>query len=526
MNDDLMTNGAAGDAALKESVTRALDPGGIPDEVQARLDRTYAAFGKIPQESPLRPARRRIRKSAVAVSVAAACALFAGVAYAASNLIQMQAGDAAFFARDANLPVYDSMEPGARSLSAQVGQTASVDGVEVTLDEVSCDRNVANLYLTLRKEGGFRLEELSLYEGSAEGEWARLQRLVPDLACTVTGRDGSATTVEARKLDAYLDGDAVRCLLRVTPEESMPEQVQLDIRAWTQGAQEPQPVFAVGLDLADVPAPLEVAAQDITFSTAQGEKVLRLERFTASELACVMVTDPQEETWTDGTGADVQGTRQGALDPALIKVTDDVGNVLLPVDAGDGAGHGFGELRVTEFAGLSHEAHAVTFTPVLMDADAAEADRQARAEAIQRGEAVDDGRMDVDVSQPGARIPVTGLGGYEVTGWDVQGSTVSIRMKPYGWVMPESVPELIPAVDVSMLTETWTDPESGEERSGAHGAIRYVKQDFATGEAVQMDSYYRASEEELRSVTDYIAFVSPAQWYAEDADAAQTLPLG
>ena len=57
----------------------------------------------------------------------------------------MQAGDAAFFARDANLPVYDSMEPGARSLSAQVGQTASVDGVDVTLD----DRNVKGRRLQL-----------------------------------------------------------------------------------------------------------------------------------------------------------------------------------------------------------------------------------------------------------------------------------------------------------------------------------------------------------------------------------------
>ena len=61
----------------------------------------------------------------------------------------MQAGDAAFFARDENLPVYDGMEPGARSLSAQVGQTASVDGVDVALDEVSCDRNVKGRRLQL-----------------------------------------------------------------------------------------------------------------------------------------------------------------------------------------------------------------------------------------------------------------------------------------------------------------------------------------------------------------------------------------
>lgn len=513
MKDEKMMGADAFDARFVASVRAALDPGEIPVSVQERLERTYACLGRIPQERPEAPRSRRVSRGALAVAVAAACAMFAGAAYAAGNLIQMQAGGGTFFAGDKNLPIYDSMEEGARALSAEVGQSAVADGVTVTLDEISCDRSVANLYFTLTKEGDFDLDSLGSYEGSEEGEWSRLQNAIPVMGYALASEDGTSQRGMVRRLDAYLEDGAVKCLVRIVPEATMGDEVQLDISLLTEESADPVPAFSVGLDLVNVPMPRELAAQEISFDTAHGVKVLSLERFTVSELACVMVTAAPVE----------EGANEGVLDPAYVKVTDEGGAVLTPVDAGDGLGMSDEDARVIEFAGLSPEAVSVTFTPILFDEAAAEADRLARAAAYAAGEETEDDAVVVDVSAPGARIPLTELGGYEVSGWDVQGSTVTIRLAPYGWIAPGSAPELIAEEEPSMLASEWTDPETGEVRTGLHSAIRYQKSDLATGELVQIDSYYKAGEDELKALTSYRAHVYPAGWFTEDAQAAQSL---
>lgn len=511
MMDDEMTRDDA------QAIGRALDPGSIPAHVQERLERTYASFGKIPQDALPMRARRRMGRGAMAVAVAATCALFAGVAYAATNMIQMQAGEGAFFASGQNLPVFDSMEPGAKALSAQVGQTASIGGVQMTLDEVSCDRSVANLYLTLHADDGFDMESLSSYTGSTEDEWAKVQNAIPTLGFAITGNDGVTSEGTVRSMDAYLEGGDIKCMMRVVPETVMAEQVQLDIKAWDQESASLDQAFSVGMDLADVPKPRELAAQEIAFDTVQGTKVLDLERFTSSELACVMVVGAQ--------GGDGQEASADALDPSCLKVTDERGSVLHPVEAGDGLGVSEAEPRIIEFAGLSSDASSVTLTPVLADEEAMESDRQARVRALEESGSVPDDALHVDVSQVGAKIPLTELGGYEIARWEVEGSTVRISLAPYGWVPAGSVPELIPDGEVTMLAEEWTDPDTGQTGMGEHSAIRYVKWDYATGMAVQMDHYYKASSEELSALVSYRVHTYPAGWYAEDAAAAQTFPL-
>lgn len=510
------------DAKLDEKIARVMDPGEIPAGVSARLSRTYASLPKIPQEAP-RKHRRKLKKSALAVSVAAACALLAGVAYAAPAMLQMNSGGGSFFASEKNLPVFDSMEPGAQALSAQVGQSATIDGVDVTLDEVSCDRNVANLYLTLKKPGGFNVDELAAYEGSGEGEWSRLQSALPIFEYSLTDGDGGATTGDVRRLDAYMEDGDIKCMMRIVPEAVMDTQVQLDIRAWEDGATEAKPAYSFGLDLGNVPEPKDLGQQSLVFNTSQGDKSLDIQRFTSSDLACVMVVDSQVSQWTDDGGNDAEGFPQDAMNPAMLKVTDNLGNILYAVEPGDGNGIDENGANIIEYAGISPEATAVTFTPILEDVDAMEADRVARAQQIATtGRIADDGSIVVDVSQTGAKIPLTQLGGYEISGWSVEGSTVTISMRPYGWVGALDVPELIPEANVSMLTEQWTDPETGAAGVGAHSAIRYVKHDYSSGESVQIDSYYKATQEELVAIHDYRTHVYPDNWYMEDGQASKT----
>lgn len=188
---------------LRRAVIRDLDAGSIPPQVQVKLDGVYASLGSIPQDRPTpsgagapqrrQPVKRRsaepahgkrkgasvARRGAMVAVAAVLVVLLSGVAFAASRLVQMQPGDVGFFGGGNNLPIYNSLQPGVSSLNAEVGDTVEVDGVQVTLDSVSCDRNIVNLFFTLEKEGGFDLTEQSNYEGSQENEWARLQRLAP-----------------------------------------------------------------------------------------------------------------------------------------------------------------------------------------------------------------------------------------------------------------------------------------------------------------------------------------------------------
>lgn len=513
------------DAKLDEKIARVMDPGEMPADVAARLERTYESLPKIPQAS-VRKHGRKVKKSAVVISVAAACALLAGVAYAAPGLLQMNSGGGSFFTSEKNLPVFDSMEPGAKALSAQVGQTASIDGIDVTLDEVSCDRNVANLYLTLQKPGGFDTDELATYEGSGEGEWSRLQNALPIFEYSLTDSDGEATTGDVRRLDAYMEGGDIKCMMRIVPESTMGTQVQMDIRAWEDGVSEAELAYSFGLDLENIPEPKELGQQSLIFNTSQGDKHLNMKRFTSSELACVMVADSQISEWTDGNGDDVAGLPQDAMNPAMLKIADNLGNILYAVEPGDGNGIDENGASIIEYAGISPEATSVTFTPILEDTEAMEADRAARAQQIAAtGQIADDGSITVDVSQSGAKIPLTQLGGYEISGWSVEGSTVTISMRPYGWVGAMDVPELTPEANVSMLTEQWSDPETGESGVGAHSAIRYVKHDYSSGEIVQIDSYYKATQEELAAVHNYRAHVYPNNWYIADEQASKTFGL-
>ena len=201
----------SGENELKRAVRRAYDVP-MPAKAQVKLEEAYASLRSVPQEcaetaapspasagdrssaastaerssagrEPVRhavPTRRanlqhnvkkgsRVMRRGVVIAVAAALvALFGGTAFAVSRLVEMQSGDVPFFDGGSNLPIYNSLQAGVSSLNAPVGDTVEVDGVKVTLDAVSSDRNIVNLFFTLEKEGGFDLREQSNYEGSQE----------------------------------------------------------------------------------------------------------------------------------------------------------------------------------------------------------------------------------------------------------------------------------------------------------------------------------------------------------------------
>lgn len=525
-----------GEDEFKRAVRREYDAQHIPSAAEQKLQEAYAMLGSIPQDRSTAASAepdsgrqgaahgakkgvRVVRRGFVIAAAAVLAVLVAGSAFAASRLIQMQPGEPGFFGPGENLPVYDSLQAGVSSLNAPVGETVTLEnGTRITLDTVSCDRSIVNLFFTLEKDGGFDLDEQSIYEGSQENEWTRLQWIAPSFSYRIESNGEQLGSGGVNQLDAYREGDAVKVMQRIVPEKALPDQVDIVLEGFyaeRYSTGEPERyTLDVGLDLATVSQPRELGTQDVVFPTSEGEKTIGIERFTASELGTVMVARNDKIETIEEDGRPVYSEADGSILPYSLKITDDKGNVLVPVSAGDGMGIHPNEDYVVEYARLAPDAKSVTFTPMGVKDGVGDA-TESRKEFKAAGE-----RM-VDVSQIGAKLDTSEYGGYELTGWDVAEGTVSISLKPYGWVASAARFELISDEDPTLLYEEFTDRETGEVHGGYHSGIRYTKQDYLTGDIVQMVSYYAATDEELRDLTQYRYFTAFGAYFEEAA--AQTL---
>ncbi|MEG0302609.1 DUF4179 domain-containing protein [Gordonibacter sp.] len=561
---------------LKRAVRRAYDVP-MPAKAQVKLEEAYASLRSVPQEraetavpgpastgdrsgaastaerssagrEPVRPTVRRrptraaqgeaaqvgkrvVKRSAVVAIAAALVVLLGGTAFAASSLLQMKAGDVPFFQSGSNLPIYNSLQAGVASLNTEVGQSAVVDDMTVTLDTVSTDRNIINLFFTIEKEGGFDLAAESIYEGSNENEWTRLQQIMPLFSqAQITSAGELLCKSDVNKLDAYREGDKVKCLMRIVPGVVLPDEVGVlltdMVKPQVEGGELTEcTLFEVGLDLSTVAQPDELGAQDIVFQTSEGEKTLGIKRFTRSELGTVFIVRNDEVETIEEGGRPVYHPSDTSMLPQLLKMTDDQGSALNFVNAGDGMGYSPAADYVMELSGMSKDAQSVTFTPMALTQSAREA---GEPDAIDKRKALNEANpaQEVDVSQIGAQLPTTEYGGYEITSWKVSDNTVSIGLKPYGWA-PEafrSAFELHSVDTPTALKDEYTDPETGETYGGYHTAVQYHKYDYLTGEQIQMTSYYAAGDNELQNLHLY-SYRTSFGHYLEESAAAQTLPF-
>ena len=549
------------DDKLREAIRSELNREPFPPKAQVKLEEAYASLHVIPQDKggvqsqapsqpqpqpPSRPSARpavhhrtarekthgvsaktgkRVVKRSVVVAIAAAfVVLLGGTAFAASSLLQMKPGEVPFFNNSSNLPIYNSLQTGVASLNTEVGESVLMGDTTVTLDTISTDRNIVNLFFTLEKEDGFDLASASIYEGSNESEWVRLQRIAPRFSYSISSAGEPLGEGSVSLLDAYLENGQVKCLMRLVPKTVLPDEVSLSLKGTlisenSERGYEEYPPLEVGLDLSTIMLPDELGAQELVFHTSAGEKALGIERFTRSELGTVFVAR-NDETWAeDGMS---YGTPETSLYPGMLKITDDQGEALHFVQAGDGGGMSGSDFYVMELSGLSKEAKSVTFTPMGLSESALE-----QQDSVEARKAYSESHQpqQIDVSQIGAQLPTSEYGGYELTDWDIANSTVTISLKPYGWVSggPHSGGlELIPNEEIPYLVSEHVDSSTGETFTGGHSSIMYRKFDYQTGEMMHIVSYYAATDEELREVNLYT--YSPAfDSYIEETTAAQTL---
>lgn len=499
--NDTNANNANIDAVLRSEIGK----NNIPSDVQQRLDETYRNLSDVPQVSAGQKKIPKGRRGLVVLVAAALTALLAGGATAATRLLEMGTGNVDFFESGSNIPVYDSMEDAAKTMSADVGESVQLGDLRITVDSISCDRSIANVYLTMSKEGGIDVdaelkERYPLSSFETKDEWSRISRLVPYMNFTATSYGEIVCKGAVRRLDAYQQDGQIKVLTRLIMEKTLPEETDIELSFEMGQTLETvqRTTINIGLDLSSVTLPKELEPQVITFPTSQGEKHMKLEHFAVSELGTVMAIGNETQiTYREDGNPDAYITPDEALDFYELKLTDSKGNILNYVDAGDGVWQSPTHSYLFELAGVSPEADSVTFTPMLFN----------DARDMVNGDFAEN---KISLSEIPVDVPISEYGGYRLTNRTVSGGVDTLSLKPYGWI------------PIGMKSEFVSESSSGPLSS--YESLLVHKWDYETGECLNITSYYTATDEEISTI-DSISYRTQFGRYSEEADAAQTLDL-
>ncbi|MDR1015106.1 MAG: hypothetical protein LBL86_09055 [Coriobacteriales bacterium] len=487
------------------------DEGRIKQQV---LDRLGNATEAVPRRQ-----RRMPRRLTVALVAAAVLAVGIPSAYAVGNLIaNMGEGGIGFFEvaapaeKDVNKPTYyAAMQADLEKANAPVGQTLAFDGGTVTLDTLAVDDNFLNAFLTIRYDRP--IDGAALGSEDNMPEWIGLQVLAPELACSVDGKEitahtntsGGAGGGDFERDPYYIDERTVGVMVHKVLATELPDVFDLEIRLFGDTvvvADSPairhanvDGGFAVTVDKG-APSALTRTVEPGTyrFEAADGPRELAIDRISFSPFGVVASIQTAS---LDGTGG---------IDAFMI--ADDKGNTAIPqlrggtIRAIDAPDADVPESYLFELVGLDPQAQSVTVTPII---DA------------RRGTDPPE-RRSYDLSQVGTQVPDSALGGLTVVSHEVAQGTVTIKLKPYGYLSGSS---LTNGTGEFVLEDAESLTFTAEKRLGI------VTSWYDRGEnlIVLSTHYYAATNEELAQATTYSYCYYTDGLTADEANAL-TLPIG
>jgi hypothetical protein len=487
------------------------DAGRIKQRVLDRLDDAT--------EAAPRRQRRMPRRLTVALVAAAVLALGIPSAYAVGSLIaSMGEGGIGFFEaagpadKDVNRPTYyAAMQADLEKANAPVGQTLAFDGGTVTLDTLAVDDNFVNAFLTIRYDKP--VDEAALGAKDKRPEWDGLQVLAPELAFSVDGREVTAHTNTSSGGDFerdpyYIDERTVGVMVRKALATELPDVFDLDIGFFgdalvvadspTTRHADVEGHFAVTVDKS-APSALTRTVEPGTyrFEAADGPRELVIDRISLSPFGVVASIRTAS---LDGLGG---------IDAFMI--SDDKGNTAIPqlrggtIRAADDPEGDLPESYLFELVGLDPQAQSVTVTPII-DARRGTDPRDIPHE-----------RRLADLSQVGTQIAMSELGGLTVVSHEVAQGTVTIKLKPYGY-LPET--SLVGGANEFVLEDTDKLTHNAQKRLGLETSW------YDRGESlIVLDThYYAATDEELAQATTYSYYYTDS--LTADKGNALTLPIG
>jgi hypothetical protein len=214
----------------------------------------------------------------------------------------------------------------------------------------------------------------------------------------------------------------------------------------------------------------------------------------------------------------------GAIAIVRAQDFDDIGSLMIVDDRGNTASFQFrsGTLNwseensppyygdqsyVFELVGLDPQAQSVTITPVVIDKDARSDDRRL-----------------VDLSQVGTQIALSDLGGLTVVSHEIAQGTVTIKLKPYGYIGGTSMVGGMPGGGNEFVLQDDEGLSLAEFSDGSrHSGIKTSWYDRGEGLIVLTTDYYVATDDELVQATTYS--YSYLYYLSVDESAALTLSL-
>lgn len=423
--------------------------------------------------------RKPVRVALIAAAILCACTVtvVAGVSF------QMGNGTIGFFDGDSD-SMLQSLRPDLESYTAQINQAITHQGVTVTLDSISADRNIINAFFTATSDQPYEVWSKNPHETNDEIARSMSEEFIvgqagPHFSYKITGEGMSEAVLGAETVESYKqDDNTVKIMVRIVPDQLLPDKFTIDLNSsetfYTQGNWS----FSNELDISTV-SPGKIADKQILqFNTAEGEKKLELEKLALTPFGigvsatnrAVVTTDKDEDyKYTDG---------YTNLEQMLIR--DDKGNVLNRREDGNGGDTNYDSY---ELLGVSPDTKSISFTPIVYPEYKTDEERIAAFKEVDKR-----GRMIMNVTDIGSKVETSNLGGYTLTNYSVEGSDINFTLKPYGYTTNV---ELSPVDDHVTLTSN--------KRIG----MQSVKQDYKTGELMFSIHYYAATPEELAQITQF-----------------------
>ncbi|MDR3308042.1 MAG: DUF4179 domain-containing protein [Coriobacteriales bacterium] len=477
------------------------------------------------------PSRPHVGKLRTALLVAALAVALPSAAYATVLGIGafMSAQDITYFSPpqptlgEGNASLYfQGSQASLEQFNAPVGQTQAFDGGTITLDAVAVDDSFVNAFFTLAFDQPIDTTGLHTGSNAPVPTWWGLFILAPRFHLLANGQPFTAnttpvSTVDSQDCDPYLvDEHTLAVMVHQVIVTPQPNQFELtidvdDLKVFAGGTEPLYPSLQSGLVFKvlvnkGAPAALTRAIEPgiYTFTGGQEQRTLDLQRIAFTPFGATVTVAEQ-------MAGDVPAQPQG-LEAYL--VADDRGNTaqVLWVGGLDGRSELIGaemdgkesKLSVARYSSYTYEllgldptTQSVTLTPIVSN----------------DGAAGQNGLRTANLTQVGAQVAVTPLGGYTVETYLVEDSRITVTLKPYGHLLAYQGKTLFMPDDLTSVKLA----ENNQD------VLTHSYFDRATGTLTTTWDYYATTEEELRTITAF-AYLYDAT-FSLDHEAALTLPL-
>lgn len=411
------------------------------------------------KNSKKQPFRWAVLRRGVAIAAAVAVLTCGGV-FAAGQIFKLGNQPVEYIDNAKNvsgtLNQFESLRPTLEQMTTQVNETVDMGGVTATLQTVSADSNVVDVTFVFKRDGF----DWNSIKTEGDPMWLTAFYETPALHVMVNDIDYGWT--DHTMYDSYINENGALCVqYHVAAKQAIPETFTLKMTLNAKGKgfwkDVKQSDFVVSVDRsATIGADRVVGPQTVDFGNGYALDLLEI-RQSGMSLAVRYKQNAEENKGFDFVLADENGTIYNPVRQTLNPNSDD-------------------GITVREYQLPQQTVKEFTLIPVKYN----------ETESTTVGNTY-------SVTDIGAQMPTTNLGGFILKDYKVEDSRVTAVLQPYGVCLPMNVELIMQDDSVSMR----------QNDEGVHSAIQNRKTDYTTGEVTFTLDYYKATEEELKQITKF-----------------------